>query len=130
MNLQIKLSKNGIVKLSPDSANCGHEEHKANVSRTSIPIRNHQPRRLVEPHIVFADTSTLWFEDKEHRVDSKFDEFWREYRQSFGLELHIPEVVYGELLFQHVALAVSELQKANAALAPSVALRRNGTVTV
>ncbi len=52
LEARLKAILEGTVKLSPDSADCAHEEHKTNVSRTSIPIRNHQPRCLVVPQVL------------------------------------------------------------------------------
>ncbi|MEK6634813.1 MAG: PIN domain-containing protein [Planctomycetota bacterium] len=75
-------------------------------------IRKQKP----PPHIVFVDTSTLWHDDKQFVVDPKVDAFWEKYSQSFALELSIPEVVRGELLFQQSTSAQNNLRKANDAI--------------
>ncbi len=73
-------------------------------------------KKRPEPHVLFVDTSTLWFEDKLHVVDPKFDEFWDAYGGSFGLELKIPEVVRGEILSQQTTTALKALSRANEAM--------------
>lgn len=53
------------------------------------------------PHAVVCDTSILWFEDKGPIAHPEFEQFWDTAFREFTLELHIPEIVRGELLFQH-----------------------------
>jgi hypothetical protein len=54
----------------------------------------------VPPHIVIPDTNVLWNKDKSVAVNPEFDEFWEEFSSKSNLELIIPDVVKGELLFQ------------------------------
>lgn len=70
-------------------------------------------REKPDPHIVFVDTSTLFFEDKGPVVDPAFDSFWARYSSQFELELRVPEVVRGELLYQHCTKAFGALSNAN-----------------
>jgi len=70
-------------------------------------------REKPDPHIVFVDTSTLFFENKGPPVDPTFNEFWTDYCVEFDLELRVPEVVRGELLYQHSTKALDSLEKAN-----------------
>ena len=65
------------------------------------------------PHIIIPDTSTLWFEDKQYPVDPNFDTFLSEYSHDFALEVKIPDVVRGELLFQQTTSALKGLKRAN-----------------
>ncbi len=64
-------------------------------------------------HRVFADTSTLYFEDKSVPVDPQFDRFWDSYAGDFGLALSIPHAVRGELLYQQTMKALRRLDRAN-----------------
>lgn len=66
------------------------------------------------PHVVITDTSTLWFEDKHFAVDPLFDTFVKDYASPFSLEIKVPEVVRGELLFQQTTSALNSLKRANA----------------
>lgn len=75
-------------------------------------IRKQKPR----PHVVVPDTSTLWHEDKQHVIDPVFDAFWQSYATECTLELHIPDVVKGELLFQQTTSALKSLARANQAI--------------
>lgn len=54
------------------------------------------------PHVVIVDTNILWFEDKTPAANPDFDKFWADHQALVQLELMIPEVVRGELLFQQV----------------------------
>ena len=55
------------------------------------------------PHVVIVDTNIVWHKDKTPPVNPEFDAFWTEQQRLVDLELKIPDVVRGELLFQHVA---------------------------
>ena len=79
-------------------------------------IRKEKPK----PHILIPDTSAIWHEDKHHCVDPEFDSFWAAYADQFGFELVIPEVVRGELLFQHTTSAIKSLRRANQAISDIV----------
>jgi hypothetical protein len=63
------------------------------------------------PHVVILDTNILWHKDKTVPVNPDFDVFWREHEQLVDLELMIPEVVRGELLFQQVTSCSKLLEK-------------------
>ena len=53
------------------------------------------------PHVVICDTSILWHEDKSLTVSADFETFWSVQSSQFDLSLVIPDVVKGELLYQH-----------------------------
>jgi len=63
------------------------------------------------PHVVIVDTNILWAEDKTPAVNLDFDKFWTEHQGLVQLELMIPEVVRGELLFQQVSSCTKILDK-------------------
>jgi hypothetical protein len=69
-------------------------------------------KKEIVPHLVFVDTSILWHEDKSHIVDPAFDDFWDEYSRDFKMELVVPEVVKGEILFQHSTSAIKSMERA------------------
>lgn len=52
------------------------------------------------PYIVIPDTNILWNDDPAKIVSSGFDKFWNTFSGDYNLELYIPEVVKGELLYQ------------------------------
>lgn len=62
-------------------------------------------------HIVLPDTNILWHEDKEYAVSPEFELFWDLHLGSIPLTLIIPDVVYGELLFQQTTSATKALEK-------------------
>jgi hypothetical protein len=57
-------------------------------------------REKLRPHVALVDTNILWCKDKGPAVNPEFDESWDELRKDFPLELAVPSVVRGELLFQ------------------------------
>src|SRR3954447_14222803 len=63
------------------------------------------------PQVVILDTNILWHKDKEHPVNPDFDLFWAEHQNLVNLELMIPDVVKGELLFQQVTSCSKLLDK-------------------
>lgn len=75
-------------------------------------IKKEKPK----PHVLIPDTSAIWHEDKQHCADPEFDDFWAAHVGQFDLELAIPEVVKGELLFQHTTSAIKSLSRANQAI--------------
>lgn len=79
-------------------------------------IKKEKPK----PHVLIPDTSAIWHEDKRYCVDPDFDNFWTSYANQFVFELCIPEVVKGELLFQHSTSAIKSLHKANQAISDVV----------
>lgn len=71
--------------------------------------RSHPPR-----HLVVLDTNVLWRHEKSEGVASdEFQEFWGKNAEKYDLELRIPEVVRGELLYQHTSSAVTSLDRVN-----------------
>jgi len=64
------------------------------------------------PHVLHVDTNVLWHEDKQYAVNPDFDVFWQNYSADYSIELHVPYVVRGELLFQQTASAMKALRKA------------------
>ena len=69
-----------------------------------------------DPHVLIPDTSILWHEDKQYVVDPQFEEFYAEYSHEYALELIIPEVVRGELLFQQTMSALKGVKRINDAV--------------
>lgn len=63
------------------------------------------------PHIMIVDTNILWNKDKGPPVNPDFDTFWKEHKSLVKLELVIPEVVRGEILFQQTSSALKALDK-------------------
>ncbi|MEQ8694558.1 MAG: PIN domain-containing protein [Gammaproteobacteria bacterium] len=72
-------------------------------------IRRERP----SPHILIPDTSVLWHEDKSFVVAPDFDAFVESSRAEFSLNLVVPEVVRGELLFQQTTSAWTALERAD-----------------
>lgn len=66
-----------------------------------------------EKQVLIVDTNILWHEDKTPAVNPAFDTFWEEYTKISELELVIPEVVKGELLFQQTTSAIKAFDKAH-----------------
>lgn len=64
------------------------------------------------PHIVLVDTNILWCKDKTPPVNPEFDSFWAAHEKIIELELIIPEVVRGEILFQQTTSALKSLERA------------------
>jgi len=63
------------------------------------------------PHVVVVDTSVLFNPEKKFAACPDFDAFWEEHANASKLELVVPEVVRGELLFQQTTSALNSLQK-------------------
>ena len=59
--------------------------------------------------IVFVDTNILFRPDKKELVCTEFKEFIEEYSKEFDFKLKIPDVVKGELKYQHVNTAQNKL---------------------
>lgn len=53
------------------------------------------------PYWVVCDTNILWCEDKGPVAHPEFEEFWDRATSQFDLSMYVPEVSYGELLYQH-----------------------------
>lgn len=71
--------------------------------------RQHLPK-----HILIPDTNILWFEKKDVCVSPEFTEFWSNYSAKYEIELVLPAVVKGELLYQHTSSALAALDRINA----------------
>src|SRR5712692_2780101 len=65
------------------------------------------------PHVMIVDTNILWHKGKGPAVNPDFDTFWGDHKQLVDLELVLPEVVRGELLFQQVTSCCKLLDKIN-----------------
>jgi len=70
-------------------------------------------KKDVPKHLLVVDTNELWQETKNEAISEIFEEFWSEHSYKYTLELHIPEVVRGEILFQHTNSALKALNRAN-----------------
>ena len=79
-------------------------------------------KRKVPNRAVVVDTNILWHKDKAVVVDPEFEEFWCLYADESKLELIIPSVVRGELLYQQTTSALKSLDRANEALAKAGAV--------
>lgn len=64
-------------------------------------------------HILIPDTNILWFEKKDVCVSPDFTNFWKDYAAEYDIDLILPEVVKGELLYQHTSTALLALQRIN-----------------
>ncbi len=62
--------------------------------------------KTIKPHIVIVDTNILFNKEKHIVVHPLFDSFWKRYSKDCNLKLFIPQVVVGELTFQHFKEAV------------------------
>jgi hypothetical protein len=67
----------------------------------------------IEPHAVVVDTNILFDQDKSKVVNFDFDAFWEKHATEANLQLLIPEVVVGEILFQQTTSALKTLSRAN-----------------
>lgn len=70
-------------------------------------------KKDVPKHLLVVDTNELWQETKNEAISEIFEEFWGDHSDKYTLELHIPEVVRGEILFQHTNSALKALNRAN-----------------
>jgi hypothetical protein len=57
-------------------------------------------KKETPPQVVIPDTNILWFKDKGPVVNPDFDAFWDQNSSKTVLELVVPDVVKGELLYQ------------------------------
>ena len=64
-------------------------------------------------YIIIPDTSVLWHQNKDVVVNPHFDKLWIEFSKSSTLQLLVPEVVKGELLFQQSTSAIKLMRKIN-----------------
>ncbi|BBM00173.1 PIN domain-containing protein [Microbulbifer sp. GL-2] len=70
-------------------------------------------KKNIDPHSVIIDTNILFDSDKSNVVNDEFDRFWSEHAAEANLQLLIPEVVIGEILFQQTTAALKTLERAN-----------------
>lgn len=68
-------------------------------------------REELRRHIVIVDTNVLWCKDKGPAVDPEFEKTWKELKKDFSLELVLPSIVRGELLFQQTTSCHKLLDK-------------------
>src|SRR5262249_13559025 len=89
---------------APSPAKCAHREcaNSRGQSTSTVPRMGKILKGKPLPHVLIADTSILWHKDKGPAVNPDFDTFWAAHKQLVKLELVLPEVVRGELLFQQV----------------------------
>ncbi len=62
-------------------------------------------KRSFGPFHLMVDTSILWCQDKQVVANPEFETFWSTYGSKYRLKLVLPEVVVGELVFQHATSA-------------------------
>ncbi|MCU7845332.1 MAG: DUF4935 domain-containing protein [Candidatus Thiodiazotropha sp. (ex Monitilora ramsayi)] len=70
-------------------------------------------RKRPPKHVLIPDTSILWYQEKDLCVCPEFTAFWDEYGVKYEIDLIIPEVVRGELLYQHTTTALKTLERIN-----------------
>ena len=70
-------------------------------------------RQLPPKYILVPDTAVLWHEHKDVPVSPDFTDFWAEYGDKYEIELAVPAVVFGELIYQHTTSALRALDRAN-----------------
>lgn len=67
-------------------------------------------------HIIIPDTTILWQKEKSVVVNDEFLKLWGSNASKLGLELIVPEVVKGELIFQQFNSAIKSFHKAKDSL--------------
>ena len=72
-------------------------------------VRRQRPRK----QFLLVDTNILFHDDKSIVVAPEFELFWEKHADDFDIELLVPEVVFGELLFQHTRVALNLREKAD-----------------
>lgn len=68
-------------------------------------------------HIAILDTSILWTDDPAYLVDPEFEDFWNTFSKNNKINLYIPEMVKGELLFQLSRPALNSINKITSSMA-------------
>jgi hypothetical protein len=63
-------------------------------------LRETRGKRKPLPHVVIVDTNILWCKDKVPVASPDFDKFWEAQEKLVEIDLVIPDVVRGELLYQ------------------------------
>jgi PIN domain len=74
---------------------------------------------------VIPDTNILWASEKTDCVAPTFQAFWNEYSKAADFALFVPEVVIGELKYQHFESARKALDSARQQLDRLSAITRN-----
>ena len=72
-------------------------------------IKRKEPPRT----LLVMDTNVLWHKNKSLVVATEFQEFWDAYADEFALEVVLPHVVRGELLYQQTSSALRALERVN-----------------
>lgn len=80
---------------------------------TGLSVMPKIKRKKPPRHILVPDTNILWHREKDVVASPDFESFWRENGQKYDIELVLPEVVHGELLYQHTTSARMALERAN-----------------
>lgn len=70
-------------------------------------------RKVIPKHILIPDTNVLWLESKDECVSPDFIKFWTEHSSKYEIELALPDVVKGELLYQQTSSALTILNRIN-----------------
>ncbi|MBE9582704.1 MAG: DUF4935 domain-containing protein [Proteobacteria bacterium] len=70
-------------------------------------------RKRPPKHILIPDTNILWHEKKDVCASPEFSKFWDDYGAKYEIELVLPDVVKGELLYQHTSSALTTLDRIN-----------------
>lgn len=70
-------------------------------------------RKRPPKYILIPDTNILWHEKKDVCASPEFSKFWHDYGAKYEIELVLPDVVNGELLYQHMLSALTTLDRIN-----------------
>jgi len=70
-------------------------------------------RKRPPSHVLIPDTNILWHEKKDSCASPEFNDFWDDYSAKYDIELVLPDVVRGELLYQHTSSALITLNRIN-----------------
>lgn len=73
-------------------------------------------RKSLSKHVLLVDTNVLFTKSESQFVSSEFIEFWESHLSKVKIELLLPSVVRGELLFHKTADALSELKSIDTGL--------------
>lgn len=70
-------------------------------------------RQKLPKHILVPDTNILWHKEKDMCASPEFTKFWADHSAIYEIDLLLPEVVRGELLYHHTTSAVKLLGRIN-----------------
>lgn len=73
-------------------------------------------KKIIDAHDLVIDTNILHTRDKKDVVNPEFESFWENHHSDLELNLKIPYMVFGELLFQQTSTAMKTLTRANEAI--------------